>query len=269
LKILIIAEKPSLMNDIKKAYTTLPTKPFDADFTCFAGHLMGLKEPEEYNADWGKPWRESVLPMIPGTFKYSIKKNCATKAKEIKSMLDSGKYDCVINACDADREGEAIFWSFYNNTICKLPVKRFWSSDPTTPALQKALNDLRDYSKDQGLCNLRDASFCRGYFDWLIGMNLSRAVTLRQNQNASIGRVQTPTLNLVVKRDLEIENFKSVNFYEIQATFNTPKGIYQGSWFNEKTKATSFPSESKTTVFSTGVLFLSIGSILYLAFITL
>lgn len=234
LKVLIIAEKPSLMREIQNAYNIMSTKPFDAEFTCFHGHLMQLQEPADYKKEWGKPWHESVLPMIPEKFVFVPKTECRSDVGNISKRLHDNHYDFVVNACDADREGEAIFWSFYKNSRCGYDVKRLWSSDITAPSLQKAINSLRDYKTDQYLCNLRNASFCRMFFDWLTGMNFSRAVSLRLNKLTPIGRVQTPTLNLIVQRDLEIENFHPVNYYEIQADFKAPEGNYSGLWFNPK-----------------------------------
>jgi DNA topoisomerase-3 len=236
---LIIAEKPSLMRDIQSAYSKAPRK-YIAEFTCFRGHFMELKEPNDYKAEWGKPWRKEVLPMIPSPFQFSVKDSCKADFKKIKDMLKTGGYDFIVNACDAGREGEAIFWTFYMNSGCKLPVKRLWASDTTDETLSKALDNLLDYDTDKSLNAMKDASLCRMYFDWLIGINLSRAATLQTNKLVPVGRVQTPTLNIVVTRDLEIENFKPQNYYEIEADFDK----YKGQWFNPKTRETSFKTEA-------------------------
>lgn len=240
MRTLIIAEKPSLMRDIQSAYKT-STRKFDADFTAFRGHFMELKEPNDYKQEWGKPWNINVLPMIPDKFEFSVKEDCKADFIKIKKMLKENDYDFVVNACDAGREGEAIFWTFYNNSNCNLPVKRLWASDTTIETLSKALDNLLDYKTDKSLCALKDSSLCRMYFDWLIGMNLSRTATLLTKKLIPVGRVQTPTLNIVVKRDLEIENFKSKDFYEIEVDFEK----YIGSWFNPETKETSFDTKEK------------------------
>lgn len=235
---LIIAEKPSLMRDIQTAYKVASRK-YVAEFTSFRGHFMELRQPNDYASEWGKPWRLDVLPMIPNRFEFDVKDSCKADAKKIKDMLNTGGYDFVINACDAGREGEAIFWTFYMNTGCNLPVKRLWASDTTEETLSKALDNLLDYSTDKTLNALKDASLCRMYFDWLVGMNLSRAASLQTKKLVPVGRVQTPTLNIVVMRDLEIDNFKPENYFEIEADFEK----YKGQWFNPETKETTFKTE--------------------------
>lgn len=238
MRALILAEKPSLMRDIRSAYSTASRK-YDADFMSFRGHFMELSQPDDYDSKWGKPWTLDVLPMIPDNFTFNVKSDCSKEYKNIKDALNCGGYDFVVNACDAGREGEAIFWTFYMKTGCKLPVKRLWASDTTTETLSLALDNLLEYSSDKYLNALRDSSLCRMYSDWLIGMNLSRAATLKTNKLIPVGRVQTPTLNIVVQRDLAIENFKPENYYEVEADF----GKYKGLWFNPDTNENSFKTE--------------------------
>ena len=238
MKALIIAEKPSLMRDIKTAFGAAK-RAYDADFMSFRGHFMELSQPDDYDTTWGKPWNLDVLPMIPSKFTFNVKDDCKAEFNKIKSALNSGNYDFAVNACDAGREGEAIFWTAYFNTGCKLPVKRLWASDTTVETLSKALDELIEYSSDKYLNALRDSSLCRMYSDWLIGMNLSRAATLKTNKLIPVGRVQTPTLNIVVQRDLAIDNFKPENYYEIEADFDK----YKGLWFNPDTNESSFKTE--------------------------
>ena len=249
-KALLIAEKPSLMRDIQKAYNVVRSKlSFDIEFTALRGHFMELQEPESYDSKWGKPWKLEALPIIPDKFKFDIKKSCKKDYSAIKSMINSGKYDFVINACDAGREGQAIFWTFYEHCGAPLPVKRLWASDTTTETLGKALGNLLD-SSEPHLRNMKDASFYRMYFDWLLGMNLSRATSLKTSKTIPVGRVMTPTLNIVVMRDLEILNFVPKNYYEVEGDFEK----YKGMWFqevedlNDKTKKktiTSFEEKAK------------------------
>lgn len=229
-KYLILAEKPSLMRDIRTAYNS-GSLPYEAHFDYFVGHVMELKHPEAYSKEWGKPWKIDVLPMIPDKFQYSINPKQKKRFNDIKSVVLSGKYDYIVNACDAGREGEAIFWTFYYSINCKLPVKRLWASDTTKETLLKALKNLLDYKKDGSLCALRESSLCRMNFDWLIGMNFTRAATLKSNMFVPIGRVQTPTLSIVVKRDLEIDSFKPTDYYEIVVDY----GSFQGRWIDKKT----------------------------------
>ena len=240
---LLIAEKPSLAKAIREAYDSLKNPPFAADIFALHGHFMELQEPDKYKEEWGKPWKKEVLPMIPETFKYSIKSDCRTDYKKLKDLILNGKYDCRVNCCDAGREGEAIFWTLINSMkISPKPhVKRLWASDVTAETLGKALLNLLDYSKSQHIVNLRDASLCRIEFDWLVGMNLSRATMLTTRKVSPVGRVKSPTLNIVVQRDLEIQNFVSKNYFEVIADFDK----YKGTWFDPKTKETSFSEKAK------------------------
>jgi len=246
---LFIAEKPSLMRDIQAAYKAVRhTLSFDADFTALRGHFMELQEPQDYNDDWGGTWKKDVLPMIPDDFKYKVKNDCKSDYNKIKDMINKGKYDFVVNACDAGREGQAIFWTFYNNTGCKIPVKRIWASDNTVPTLGKALGNLLDEETgiipNSGGGTLKDmkfASLYRMYFDWLIGMNLTRAISLQVNRKIPVGRVMSPTLNIVVQRDLEINNFVPKDYFEICADFTK----YKGNWFNPDTNETNFSDKAK------------------------
>lgn len=231
-KALLIAEKPSLMRAIQDAYAVVkPKLGFEIDFTSLRGHFMELKEPEEYDSKWGKPWNIESLPIVPNKFEFKIKNDCKADYKKIKEMIFSGKYDFIINGCDAGREGQAIFWSFYESTGAKLPVKRLWASDNTVETLGKALQNLLDCSTEEHLINMKHSSFCRMYLDWLLGMNLSRAASLKISRTLPIGRVMTPTLNMVVTRDLEILNFKPKDYFEVIADF----GKYKGQWFKETT----------------------------------
>ena len=239
---LLIAEKPSLSKAIKEAYESLSAPGFKADFFALHGHFMEAKEPDEYKDEWGKPWRKEVLPMIPDAFKYNVKSDCRTDYKKLKDLITNGNYDALVNCCDAGREGEAIFWTLINTmNVGKHKVLRLWAQDTTVETLGKALMDLLDYDKNVDLVNLRDSSLCRIEFDWLVGMNLSRATMLATRTKASVGRVKSPTLNIVVQRDLEIANFVPKDYFEVVGHFDG----YKGTWFNPKTKETSFSDKAK------------------------
>ena len=240
---LLIAEKPSLSKAIKEAYDSLSNPGFKADFFALHGHFMEAKEPDEYKDEWGKPWRKEVLPMIPDTFKYNIKSDCRSDYKKLKELIATGNYDALVNCCDAGREGEAIFWTLINSMKISPRPKtlRLWAQDTTVETLGKALKGLLDYDNNEDLVNLRDASLCRIEFDWLVGMNLSRATMMATRTKASVGRVKSPTLNIVVQRDLEIANFVPKDYYEVMARFDK----YDGQWFNPKTKDTSFSDKAK------------------------
>lgn len=227
MKALLIAEKPSLMKDIQSAYKQ-KGHPDTIDFTAFAGHTMTLKIPKEYDPNWERRSFEN-LPMIPKKFDYKVSDSKVTLYNKISSILLQGEYDYIINACDPGREGQLIFWSFYDSLPIKLPVKRIWHSDQTVESLSKALNNLRDEDEPE-LYNLTQSSKLRAVFDWLIGMNFSTGLSLASKNNVAVGRVMTPTLRLVVDRELEILNFKTDNYYTLECQYDG----FTGTYFNKK-----------------------------------
>ena len=205
---LVLAEKPSLMRAIQDAYKA-GTFPFDLDFAAFHGHLMGLAAPADYHEEWRK-WDLAALPLIPDAFKYlPVDKK---SVDIIMAKIKGGHYDFLVNACDAEREGEHIFWSFYEANKLTLPVKRLWCSTTLKKDLMVALGSLHEASEFQ---HLREAAAFRAQFDWLVGMNFSRAISLKTNKKTNIGRVVTPTLKMVVDRELEIKNFVAQPFFEV------------------------------------------------------
>lgn len=212
---LLLAEKPSVMRAIQDVYNKEKGKFGDVlDFGAFHGHLMALKDPEDYDAKWSD-WQDSaILPMIPVVFAYKAEDK--TSVNKLLAKINSGNYDYLINACDAGREGEHIFWSFYETVGLKLPVKRFWASSTTHQALKKALYNLRPSSDYAGM---RQAAKYRAQFDWLVGMNFTRAASFKLYRFVPIGRVQSPVLKLIVDREREIQNFQSTDFYEVKGNF--------------------------------------------------
>lgn len=223
-RVLLIAEKPDLMRKVKAVYDSEGFVD-DIEFTSFAGHTMTLKGPEDYTEDW-KLWDTKFLPMIPKKFEYKPSPDKLKMYNEIKNKIAKGNYDYLINCCDPGREGNAIFHSFYQNIKCKLPVKRMWHSDLTNKELSRALNNLRDDLKDPALVNLTYASLLRADFDWLVGMNFTRAFSIIGHKKANLGRVMTPTLKIIVDRELEIRNFVPQKFFEIEGDFEEFKGIH-------------------------------------------
>ena len=213
MKGLVLAEKPSLMRAIQSAYKSEPSAAFgfDLDFAAFHGHLMTLAQPADYNPDW-KRWKIEDLPIIPTPFKYLP--SDPESVRKILAKIKGGHYDFLINACDAGREGELIFWSFYEANELRLPVKRLWSSTAVESDLRKALHGLRDSSEPE-LMYLKASSKFRAEFDWLAGMNFSRAVALKTGKKVNIGRVVTPTLKIVVDRENEIRNFVPEKFFGV------------------------------------------------------
>lgn len=184
------------------------------------GHLIELAEPADYNAEW-KSWDLAHLPMFPAEFKYRVNSSGENQFNIIRKLLLDSDISLVINACDAGREGELIFALIYDQSGCRLPVKRLWIKSLTEQAILRAFDNLKPSAEYAGML---DAARLRQQADWLVGINATRAQTLVARESGgegvySIGRVQTPTLAIVVNRDLEIENFVPQKYYEISAQF--------------------------------------------------
>ena len=233
-KTLIIAEKPSVARDIVAA---LPesfdeNKNFyesDSYVVTFAvGHLLELSDPEEYDPAW-KSWKLNNLPMIPSEFQVKPRdKKSATQLNLIHKLLKRKDVDRVVNACDAGREGELIFTHIYETSGVDKPVERLWINSMTKQAIRDGFDQLRPAEQ---LEPLRDAARSRSEADWLVGMNATRAATTRRGWGAgvvSLGRVQTPTLAMMVKREREIQAFVPEPYWLVHATFD-PR--YEGLWF--------------------------------------
>lgn len=229
------------MRHIRDAYDR-KGHPDDISFKSFIGHTMGLQMPGDYTPEWSKRSMK-ILPMIPKKFVYVPTQDKQKVYKELKQEVMSGKYDYIINACDPGREGQHIFWSFYDATGCKLPVKRIWHADLTVEELSRALNNLLDENSPR-LSNMKNASKLRAYFDWLVGMNYSSGFSLVANSNISAGRVMTPTLQIIVDRELEIQNFKSKPFFQVEGDF----GQYTGQYY-EKENDGKFDTKKDATAF--------------------
>lgn len=235
MKSLIIAEKPSVATDLAKALGRVPKKGdvYENDeyvIGSAVGHLVELEMPEDIDKKKYGYWRLETLPIIPKKFGLKPIKSSEDKLKILKKQLKRKDIDQVINACDAGREGELIFAYLYQLTKSKLPVKRAWMQTMTASGIRTAFEKLRDGDQMTGLA---DAARCRSESDWLIGINGTRALTKRMfgsraGNVASVGRVQTPTLALIVGRELEIRNFKSRDFWRVTAQFEVAAGGYEG-----------------------------------------
>lgn len=225
----MISEKKSLQDSTKAVYDKYKSQiPYEIDFVPFAGHVVGLVMPEEYNPSW-KSWNLQDLPIIPDKFRYKAARDKARYYKEAADKIKNGNYDFICNNCDPGREGQLIFHAFLTTLKGKIPpLKRMWALDPTEESVKDALINMRDES-EPSLKGMTDASFLRSYMDWLVGMNFSRAVTITSGQKVNLGRVMTPTLNIVVQRELELRNFKPKDFWQLEADF----GKYQGIYFDE------------------------------------
>lgn len=230
---LVLSEKPSLSRTVQSVYNNHKNEyNFTADFMSFAGHLCELKQPEEYNDSW-KKWDLDVLPMIPDNSLYNVSKDKTKLFNDIKKAVKSGKYDAIINNCDGDAEGQAIFHTNINLIGTKLPLYRLWANDLTEDEINRAFKDLKD-ERETFLVNLTNRAFSRAKMDWLIGMNGTRAFALKTNSRTVIGRVQTPVLKLIVDREKEITNFVPKEYFNLEAEFNTGKDKYKGTYFDSK-----------------------------------
>ncbi len=197
------------------------------------GHLVELDAPEAYNPAW-KQWRLADLPLCPATFTYHPAAPTRDQFQVITQLLGRADVSTIVNAADAGREGELIFDLVYTLAHCRKPVERLWISSLTREAILAGFRNLQPAAAYHGL---RDAARCRQQADWLVGLNATRAQTLRARSAGadgvySLGRVQTPTLALIVARDQEIATFVPVEYFEVVATFQASAGSYQGLWRN-------------------------------------
>ena len=225
--VLCIAEKPSVGRDIARVLGANTQRDgfMEGNGYCVSwtfGHLCALLDPHEYSEQW-KGWNMSSLPMVPARFgiKVSDDKGILKQFNTIKDLIS--KAEMVINCGDAGQEGELIQRWVYQKAGCKVPVKRLWISSLTEDAIREGFANLKDQSHYQ---HLYEAGMMRAIGDWLLGMNATRAYTLRfakgvgkDRQVLSIGRVQTPTLALIVKRQHEIENFVPRTYWELKTLY--------------------------------------------------
>ncbi len=232
--IAVVAEKPSVARDIAEV---LGANKRGEGYqhgqgyvvTWAFGHLVGLAQPHEINPAW-KAWRADSLPLLPKRWPLVVQDQTAAQFEIIRRILTSDKVDEVICATDAGREGELIFRFIYEAAGSHKPVRRLWISSLTPDAIRRGFGSLRAGAQLDGL---GAAARGRAQADWLVGMNLSRAYTLAQGDTLSVGRVQTPTLALVVQREQEIRAFVPLDYLEIWATFapQTTQGTYRGAWY--------------------------------------
>src|SRR5258705_570716 len=240
---LVVAEKPSVGRDIAAAlpgtFKASQDKSHlvgdDYVITWTVGHLVGLADPEKYDPKL-KKWRYADLPIVPAKFK--LIPNDAKAEKQLKAihrLMRDDEIDVIVNACDAGREGELIFAYTYETSKSKKPVKRLWLSSMTRKAIQDAFQRLRD---GEEFNNLEAAARSRSEADWIVGMNATRAATIRLRSAfdgaVSLGPVQTPTLALVVRRELEIRAFVPEPYWLVEARFGAEKGEYVGRYLGGK-----------------------------------
>ncbi|WP_027365964.1 DNA topoisomerase, partial [Desulfotruncus alcoholivorax] len=233
-KNLIIAEKPSVARDLAAVLGNFQKKEGYLEnneyvVTWAIGHLVELAEPEDYDAQL-KKWDLNTLPVIPERFKLKTSPKTVKQFKVVKQLVNRSDIEKLICATDAGREGELIFRYIYRLTGCKKPFMRLWLSETTPAAVKKGFAALRPGSEFNRLAAAAEA---RSQADWLIGINATRSFTVRHSTLLSIGRVQTPTLALIVNREREIKNFVPEPYWELYAEFTKSDGqVYAGRWFN-------------------------------------
>ncbi|CCL51496.1 DNA topoisomerase 3 [Clostridioides difficile] len=214
---LVIAEKPSVAMSIAKLIGAKNKKDGyyegnDYRVSWCVGHLVQMANPDSYDEKY-KKWRIEDLPIIPKEYKYEIVNTTKKQFNILKKLMNSKEVDTIINACDAGREGEAIFRLVYMKANCKKKIERLWISSMEDSAIKEGFNNLKD---GKYYDNLFDSAKARAIADWLVGMNMSRLYSCLYDENYSIGRVQTPTLAMIVDRDFEIENFKKEKYYTVE-----------------------------------------------------
>src|SRR5882672_1160285 len=240
--IAVLAEKPSVARDIAKVLGAgsrgegyLHGNGYVV--TWAIGHLAALAQPHEINPDW-RQWRRDTLPTLPKQWPLVIYEKTRDQFEVVRRILNSPRISQIVCATDAGREGELIFRYIYEAAQCNKPVARLWISSLSPDAIRKGFDGLRpgrDYDP------LADAARGRSRADWLVGMNLSRAYSLACSEELSVGRVQTPTLAMVVERELAIRSFVPEDYLEVVASFRPTRGtkenIYQGRWFRTRLEA--------------------------------
>ena len=218
---LVIAEKPSVAISIAKVIGANKKKDGYYEGNGYrvswcVGHLIQMANPDAYDEKYAK-WNMADLPIIPSDYKYEVAKATKKQFNILKKLMNDKEVDTVINACDAGREGESIFRLVYNQVNCKKKMKRLWISSMEDSAIKEGFDNLTD-GKDYD--NLFESAQARAIADWLVGMNISRLYSCLYQQNYSVGRVQTPTLAMIVKRDDEIANYQKEKYYTVELSMN-------------------------------------------------
>lgn len=213
---LVITEKPSVAMSIAKVIGANNKKDGYYEGNGYkvswcVGHLIQLANPDAYDEKYAK-WDIKDLPIMPNQYKYDVSKNTKKQFLTLKKLMNDNDIKTIINACDAGREGELIFRLVYEKVNCEKTIKRLWISSMEESAIRDGFNNLKDGIEYD---NLFRSAQARSIADWLVGINLSRLYSILYNINYSVGRVQTPTLNMIVSRNLEINNFKKEKYYTV------------------------------------------------------
>ena len=218
---LVIAEKPSVALSIAKVLGANDKKDGYVEGNGYkvswcVGHLIQMANPDAYDSRYAK-WNMEDLPIFPKEYKYEVTKATKKQFSILKKLMNESSIDTIINACDAGREGEAIFRLVYNEAKCKKKMQRLWISSMEDSAIKEGFDNLKD---GMNYDNLFESAQARAIADWLVGMNISRLYSFLYKQNYSVGRVQTPTLAMIVKRDDEIANFKKEKYYTVELSMD-------------------------------------------------
>src|SRR5205085_2745583 len=241
-KKLIIAEKPSVAADIARALGGFTRKSdffesSDYVLSSAVGHLLELVVPDEYDVKRGK-WSFRNLPVIPPRFALAPLEKSAQRLNLLLRLMKRKDVSALVNACDAGREGELIFRSIVQHAHSKKPIERLWLQSMTQQSIRDGFSRLRH---DKDLLPLADAAKSRSEADWLVGINGTRAMTAFNSKEGgfyltTVGRVQTPTLAILVEREERIRSFVSRDYWEVKARFAAKAGEYPGRWFDAKFK---------------------------------
>jgi DNA topoisomerase III len=250
-KALIIAEKPSVANDIARALGgfTKHDEYYESEeyvLSSAVGHLLEIAAPEEYEVKRGK-WSFAHLPVIPPHFDLNPIAKSESRLKVLTKLIKRKDVERLINACDAGREGELIFRLIAQHASVKKPVQRLWLQSMTPAAIRDGFAHLRT---DADMQPLADAARCRSEADWLVGINGTRAMTAFNSKGGgffltTVGRVQTPTLSIVVEREEKIRRFVPRDYWEVRAQFVCASGFYEGRWYDPKFKRDEFDPEKR------------------------
>lgn len=239
-KTLVLAEKPSVGKELARVLKCNQNKGSYIEgnkyvVTWAMGHLVGLMDPEGYDEKY-KKWSMETLPMLPKNMKLTVLKKTGKQYNEVKKQLLRNDVSDIIVATDAGREGELVAYWILEKARVNKPVKRLWISSQTEKAILEGFKNLKLGKEFE---NLRKAAVCRAEADWLVGLNVTRALTCKYNAQLSAGRVQSPTLAMIVNREEEIKNFKPVDYFNIKAL---GKGITL-SWINDKGNGTIYEED--------------------------
>jgi DNA topoisomerase-3 len=233
---LVIAEKPSVAQTIAKVLGCNGRKDGFLEgngwiVSWCVGHLVELAEPDVYDEKYAT-WKKEELPIFPTNWEYQVNLGTKKQFEILKDLMKRDDVSCVVNACDAGREGELIFRLVYEKAGCKKPMKRLWTSSLEDEAIRKGFDDLADGKEYD---RLYEAALCRERADWIVGINATRFFSTVYGQTLNVGRVMTPTLALAVEREAQIRAFKSEDTFAVM--IETPSGIFSSQKFKDEGKA--------------------------------